>query len=231
MIDAKNKFREGFVMTTRPFKFANLKNPIQKFTILWAYSEQPIIKKELTESALNEIDNIHHQSHPLGFFDNKQKEEWLEKEIENVLKQSKSYNKVYKGEIVQTHIDGELVRLYPGEYNIIDNNKLTEIMSEDGYHAVLTKGIVELKDFKDKQHYLLSRGVSRHVANKWASMGFKELVYYKPYYELLNMFCNEREIYSDTFYRDIEGITMEFQMEREEKSLLEKNLPNNFLCY
>jgi len=51
MLDAKKKFREGFIMTKRPFKFANMKNPIQAFTVVWAYSEQPQIRPELTQTA------------------------------------------------------------------------------------------------------------------------------------------------------------------------------------
>lgn len=33
MINAKNKFRERFIMLQRPFVFAELENPLQKFTI------------------------------------------------------------------------------------------------------------------------------------------------------------------------------------------------------
>jgi hypothetical protein len=47
-------------------------------------------------------------------------------------------------------------------------------------------------------------------------MGFKELVYYKPYYEMLTMFCRDYEIYPDTFYEEVEGIPLSEQSGPEE---------------
>lgn len=32
------------------------------------------------------------------------------------------------------------------------------------------------------------------------------LVYYKPYYELLKIYCRSNEIYPDPFYIEVEGI-------------------------
>jgi hypothetical protein len=212
MIDAKNKFREGFIITLRPFSFENLNNPIQKFTILWAYSEQPKTVKELTETAKEEVDLILNNTYGPRFFTQKEKEEYIEEQINKVYTNPKNWDEQYKGEIVQTYIDGQLIRLYPSEYNIVSKDKLTEIMSEEGYHAVCAKGLYEIKDFRDKTHYLQSRGIPRHIANKWASMSFKEMVYYKPYYELLTMFCRDYEIYSDSFYEKIEGIKIKDQI-------------------
>lgn len=215
MINAKDKFREGFVMVMRPFQFTELRNPIQKFTIIWAYAEQPKIVRELTETAKEEVDLIENQSHGPRFFTSKDKEEYIQREIERVYANPKSWNENYKGEIVQTYIDGQLIRLYPDEYNIVSKEKLQEIMEEEGYHAVCSRGLYELKDFRDKAHYLKSRGVPKHIANKWASMSFKELVYYKPYYELLTMFCRDYEIYTDTFYEEVEGIKLADQVSHE----------------
>lgn len=232
MLDAKKKFREGFIMTKRPFKFANMKNPIQAFTIVWAYSEQPQIHPELTKTAREKLDEIEFATNPIGFFSAVQREEWIQKEIDKVLRNQKNYDPVYLGEIVQTFIDGELIRLYPDEYTIVDADKLAEIMEEEGYHAVCTKGLLDIADFRDKTHYLQSRAIPAHIANKWASMGFKELVYYKPYYELLKMFCRDHEIYADEFYDRVEGIPMEEQVQREMEALEafhERPYPNNFL--
>jgi len=198
-------------MIMRPFSFVELRNPIQKFTIVWAYSEQPVIRKELTETAKEEMDLVFNESKPIGFFRKEDKEEYINREIEKIEADSKSWNENYVGDVVQTYIDGQLIRLYPDEYKIISKEKLTEIMEEEGYHAVCSVGLYGLKDFRDKTHYLQSRGVSENIANKWASMGFKELVYYKPYYELLQLFCRDYEIYPDEFYRDIEGISMREQ--------------------
>jgi hypothetical protein len=226
MIDAKNKFREGFIITLRPFDFLELKNPIQKFTILWAYSEQPKTIKELTETAKEEIDLIVNNVYGPRFFTREEKDEYIEQQINKVYGDSKNWNECYKGEIVQTYIDGQLIRLYPDEYNIVSKDKLTEIMSEEGYHAVCSRGLYEIKDFRDKTHYLQSRGVSKHIANKWASMGFKEMVYYKPYYELLTMFCRDYEIYSDSFYEKVEGIKVEDQIPNIAKEITP---PANFM--
>lgn len=206
MIDARTRFKEGFVMVMRPFQFENLRNPIQKFTILWAYSEKPKIRKELTESAKEETDLIGNASFGPRFMTTKEKEEYVEKEVERVFRNPKNWEETYIGEVVQTYIDGQLVRLYPGEYNIIDKAKLQEILEEEGYHAVCSRGLYELKEFRDKQHYLRSRGITKGIANKWASASYKELVYYKPYYELLTLFCRDNEIYMDAFYEEVEGI-------------------------
>lgn len=215
MINAKDKFREGFIMIMRPFSFVELRNPIQAFTIVWAYSERPVTRKELTETAKEKMDLVYNESIPIGFFTKKDKEEYINKEIERISNDNKSWNEKYVGDVVQTYIDGQLIRLYPDEYNIISKEKLAEIMEEEGYHAVCSRGLYELKDFRDKTHYLQSRGVSENIANKWASMSFKELVYYKPYYELLEMFCRDYEIYPDEFYQEIEGISMEEQKKKD----------------
>jgi len=216
MLNARDKFREGFIMIMRPFKFAELRNPIQRFTIVWAYSEQPKISRELTQTASKEIDLIENTNYGPRFLRAGDKEEFIEKELERVYEQSKNWDEKYKGEIVQTYIDGQLIRLYPDEYNIVSREKLQEIMEEEGYHAVCSRGLFDLEDFRNKSHYLRSRGVSEHIANKWASMGFKELVYYKPYYEMLTMFCRDYEIYPDTFYEEVEGIPLSEQSGPEE---------------
>lgn len=232
MLDAKNKFREGFIMTKRPFRFAEMRNPIQAFTILWAYSEQPKIRLELTEVAREKIEEIEFATNPHGFFSSEHRQEWMMKEMDRITNNPKSYDQVYLGEIVQTFVDGQLIRLYPDEYTVVTSDKLTEIMQEEGYHAVCTKGLFEIEDFRNKTHYLQSRGIPSHIANKWASMSYKELVYYKPYYELLNMFCREHEIYADEFYDTIEGIPMQEQLEREREALKafsERPYPHNFL--
>ncbi len=232
MLDARSNFREGFIMTKRPFKFANMNNPIQAFTIVWAYSERPQIRPELTKTAIEKIEEIEFATNPIGFWNAKDREDWMEREIKGVVDNPKSYDPIYLGDIVQTYIDGELIRLYPEEYSIITEEKLAEIMQEEGYHAVFTEGLIGIKDFRDKLHYLKSRGVDSHTASKWAALSFKSLVYFKPYYELLTLFCRDHEIYADEFYDRVEGIPMEEQRAREERALAQFNkrpYPSNFL--
>lgn len=214
MIDARKRFKEGFIMLKRPFAFAELKTPLQKFTIVWAYSEKPKERKVISDLGKAKAEEVENSASPIGFFKPEDREEWIEKQIEKIYKDSKYNETIYEGEIVQTYIEGQLCRFYPDEYTIISQEKLTDIMSEEGYHTILDPAINKLSDFRTKKHYLQSRGVSEHIANKWASLSYKELVIYKPYYELLTMFCRSNEVYGDDkFYDAVEGITFEEQKE------------------
>jgi len=207
MINAKDKFREGFIMLQRPFDFIELKSPLQKFTILWAYSEQPVTKVVLNSDGKEELDLIENSSNPLGFWNQEDKEKYLQKEIDYIYSHKKYLETLYEGEIVQAYVEGQLCRFYPDEYTIVSKEKLNEIMLEEGYHVVCDNSLFEIKDFKDKKHYLQSRGVSERVARKWASLSYGNLVMYKPYYELLEMFCRPYEIISnDSFYEEVEGV-------------------------
>jgi len=209
MISAKDKFREGFIMLLRPFQFAELKNPIQKLTILWAYSEQPIIRNVLTAKSREKIEEIENST-PF-MFSQQSKDEWLESHIEKVINDSNNYENLYEGEIVQCIVEGQTTRFYPDEYRILGKDKVFDLMQDDGYHTILTDEVRKLPDFAEKCHYLRSRGVSKDKAEKWTSLSYQSLVMYKPYYELLQMFCREHEIYPDTFYEEVEGISLKDQ--------------------
>lgn len=214
MIDARKRFKEGFIMLNRPFSFAELKTPLQKFTIVWAYSEKPKEHQAITDLGKEKAEEVEHSTSRIGFFKPADREEWIEKEIEKIYKDPKYNETIYEGEMVQTYIEGRLCRFYPDEYTIVSQEKLTDIMSEEGYHTILDPAINKLSDFRTKKHYLQSRGISEHIANKWASLSYKELVIYKPYYELLKMFCRSNEVYGDDkFYDEVEGITFEEQKE------------------
>jgi hypothetical protein len=215
IINAKQKFREGFIMLLRPFDFGDLDQPLQKFTILWAYAERPVTREVITQAGLEKADEIENTSNPIGFWSGKDRDEWIGKEIEKVFQDPKYRETQYEGEIVQATIDGQLCRFYPGEYSIIGPEKLTDLMQEEGYHTILNPAIEKLPDFKRKQHYLRSRGVSKAVASKWASVTFRDLVIYKPYYQLLTMFCRPNEILVDPFYEEVEGISIEEQREAQ----------------
>lgn len=208
IIDAKNKFREGFIMLKRPFEFGDMKNPIQKLTIVYAYSERPVLENRLTDKAIEEIENLHNRGtfmNPTRFF-NETHEDYLERKLEEIYNIPSNFENIYKGDIVQCLIEGQMCRFYPDEYNIISQEKLNEIMSEEGYHAIVTPGLENIKAYKDTLHYIQSRGVSEAIAKKWAGLSFKDLIYFKPYYSLLEVFCRENEIYPDDFYEKVEGI-------------------------
>ncbi len=207
MIDAKNKFREGYILINRPFQFKEMECPVQKNTIVWAYSEKPVIESNLTEEAKEEVLLISDTS-GIGFMTGEHKQEYIAKEIESIYNNPKNYNHLHVGDIVQSTIDGVVCRFYPDEYEILSEEALTELLEEEGYHTICTQGLYRIKDFLDKAHYLRSRGVSKATAEKWASIGFKDQVYYKPYFGLLKMFCRPNEIYPDLFYKEVEGIAI-----------------------
>lgn len=214
MINAKDKFREGFIMLLRPFDFAELKNPLQKLTILWAYSEQPVLRDVLKPQAREKIDEICERPN-MSFLRKEDREEWINDQIKKICDNPSSHEKLYEGEIVQTYVDGQLCRFYPDEYKILTKERLAEIMEEEGYHVILGD-VKSLKDFNDKSHYLQSRGVSKNIADKWASLSFHSLVMYKPYFELLKIFCRWNEVYPDKFYEEVEGISID-----EQKAIIE----------
>lgn len=215
MIDAKNKFREGYILIKAPFKFVKLKEPVQQHTIVWAYSEQPLLRKKLTDKAFLEIDSLIHEDTfmnsriPFG----KDPEEWRNEQINQVYSSNQSYENIYEGDIVQATVNNQTTRFYPEEYSIINSEKISTLLEEEGYHAVCSPGLYSIKSFIDKVHYLRSRGISKNIAEKWASIGYKDLVYYKPYYELLKQFSRPVHIYPDLFYEKIEGISLEKQLE------------------
>lgn len=232
MINAKDKFREGFIMLQRPFCFAELNTPLQKFTILWAYSEKPIIKNVLTTEAKEKIDLIENSSNPIGFWKKEDKEDYLKREIEYVMNNPKNYDSLYEGEIVQCYVEGQLCRFYPDEYTIVSKEKLNDIMAEEGYHVICDNSLYLLKDFVDKKHYLQSRGVSERVAKKWASLSYGNLVMYKPYYELLEMFCRPYEIVADdNFYKEIENVdfTELKKVQKEFEEIKKEKIVERFL--
>ena len=213
-INAKEKFREGFIMLNRPFAFAELKDPLQRFTILWAYAEAPVTRTVVSQAGLEKADEIENTTGAIGFWGVDSRTEWIEKEIEKVYNNPKYQEVQYEGEIVQAFVDGQLCRFYPDEYSIIGPEKLTDIMQEEGYHTICSEAIYGLPDFRNKKHYLQSRGVPERIAKKWASVTFRDLVIYKPYHQLLTMFCRDHEIYPDSFYEEVEGISIEEQQER-----------------
>jgi hypothetical protein len=219
IIDAKNKFREGFIMLNRPFQFTEMKNPIQKLTIVYAYAEQAKFENRLTIDALKKIDEISNESSLMNKnkFINESHEDYVERQLTKIYESPSNIEKVYKGEIVQCIIDGQTCRFYPDEYSLISQEKLNEIMIEEGYHAIVTNGLEKIKAYQDVLHYLKSRGVGDVVAKKWAGLTFKDLIYFKPYYELLDMFCRDYEIYPDEFYREVEGVVFDETKDNQRK--------------
>jgi hypothetical protein len=211
MIDAKNKFREGFVLIRRQFHFADMESPIQKLTIAYAYSEGPKTVKMLTREAMDKADEIRMQNFAGRFLPTASDdvEDYIDMQLEQLFLDPNSNYDHYEGEIVQIEIEGKTIRLYPDEYSVMSKDRMRQLLEEDGYHAICSDSLLKLKSFRDQTHYLKSRGVPEATANKWVSVSYGELVYYKPYFELLQMFCRDHEIYPDSFYERVEGVSFE----------------------
>jgi hypothetical protein len=226
MVNAKDKFREGFIMLKRPFDFGDLDVPLQNLTILWAYSERPVIKNYLSSEAMEKIADIENTTPPLGFFSTEERDEYIERKIQWVYDNPKMYEPLYEGDIVQSVVNGQTVRFYPSEYTIVNSEKLAEIMAEEGYHTICNPSLYKTKDFTDKVHYLVSRGVNKRNAEKWASLGYRDMVMYKPYYELLTMFTRPQHIIADDkFYIEVEGIDFT-ELKEHQKELTTENFIN-----
>lgn len=207
MIDAKSKFREGFILIKQPFKFVE-GLVIQMNTIVWAYSEKPITRQELNSAGVEKLETIRHTTPPFFFGSSAktQEENWFSAEVDKVFEDLKNYDQIYEGEVVQCTIEGVTCRFYPNEYSVLELSRVQEILEEEGYHTVVSNTLKSLEPFKTSVHYLKSRGISKSVAEKWVSTTYKDLVYYKPYYSLLSMFARSWEMYPDKFYEEVEGI-------------------------
>jgi hypothetical protein len=192
---AKNKFREGWILLLQPFQFVEMAFPIQKHTMVYAYAEKPTFRRKLKKEAKEKIDDINNSPAFAFMSTNKAVSEVKEEKIIEIMDDPKSYDQIYTGEIVQTEMDNALLRFMPDEYKIISEDFLSDILSGEGYHTLISKKLETVKEYRDRFHYLQSRGINAVTARKWASIGYKDLVYYKPYGTLVEMYCREHEIY------------------------------------
>lgn len=204
---AKDKFREGWIMLLRPFRFAELSKPLQKMTIVWAYAERPVIEKELNDKGKElkkELDDNYGKVSTI-FENSPMRKSTFETESNYHDRIEQEYNRIfqyyntkelYKGEIVQTYIEGNLTRFYPEEYSIISKETFEAVINEPTHDLVVNNpSVYQLLDVKTKVHYLQSRGISEERAKLWVSSSLKDNVYFTPCQELLEIFCREEEIY------------------------------------
>lgn len=226
---ARDRFKEGWIMITRPFQFAET-GPIQKMSIFYAYSERPTYHEILSDAAKAEIETIENQS---SLFSRKilgqSHQNFIDDSVGVVLERPSSYEEIYDGEIVQIYIGETVVRLFPDEYKILTEEKVSDYMSREGFHMVKNSELLTtLKDFLNQKHYLQSRGVTEKAAERMVSPLFRAMVYYKPYFELLEMFARNHEIFEDPFYTKVEGI--KFQRIKKDKNDSKRN-GNSILTY
>lgn len=219
-MNTKNNFREGFITTLRPFDFAEFDFIIPKLTILYAYIERPIIEQVLNEKGRELIDELYDKGffskHKQGFRESKAEYELRIAEHERLIYNNKSNVKeIFKGNIVQTTIESHTIRLYPEEYNVTSHEALMKIINGEEYlMKKINNNIFKTKEMIDKTHYLTSRGISLQYAEKLASSGLKDLVYYLPHPELQVMFCRKHEMSFipdfEDYYNNVYGGYEEF---------------------
>lgn len=203
MINAKDKFREGYIRLKRPFEFAELDEPLQELTVLYAYAEKPVFTKVLTDQARQVIDQISRKPYWGSLVD---KQNYIDQQVEIVLGMDGSHKEEYEGEIVQCYVGKTLCRFYPDEYSILSEEALQVLYDEEGYHVMVNNdALYSLPSVKDRMFYCQSRGIDKNTALRWAVKGMKELVYFKPYFQLLELFA--RNIFTpDPFYERVEGL-------------------------
>lgn len=210
-MNAKNKFREGWIMLLRPFEFAELKKPLQKMTILYAYSEKPIINMVLNEKGREELKWLNHYWDKKGgglsdfhkmyqrrlFEDDDTYDERMGRYLDKIFRDY-CIEEDYKGEIVQCYVEGQMCRFYPEEYNIISRETFEHLLTCDEREyqiEIENKSHFDIKTVKERIFYIQSRGVSKEKAMKMSSKEAKDSVIFRPQQAILEMFCREHEIY------------------------------------
>ena len=214
-IDAKNSFREGWVMLNRPFDFAEFDSALSKLTLVYVYTEQPIITKKVKDEVQKELDDIYdpgfYSEHKRGAFESV---EDYESRIAGTLKliydKKDNYDYTHEGNIVQCVIHGETCRFYPDEYNIIQDDTLKMAIEEDSYKMIVDNpNVFELSEIKQRIFYMRQRGINPKTALKYASFGLKDAIYYIPHPELSKLYCNRNEMRYvpeyEEYYDDVYG--------------------------
>jgi len=186
----KQRFREGWIMLLRPFEFAELSKPLQKMTILYAYSEKPLIKMEITKKGqelLNEAyENIDKPFTPTTTpaqrkwrraFSEKEGNTFYNKRVEyelEALKKEHTTIEFYKGQVVQCDVEGTMCRFYPDEYNMIQQDTFDHVLTSDDYTMEIEgETAFGMPEVKEKIHYIRSRGISEKTAKRIASHNLK----------------------------------------------------------
>lgn len=214
----ENYFREAWIMLKQPFKFVEMEQPLQRFTVLYAYADQPLIKytlddkgKELKQEIIDSLDS--------GFLGGNHKykkqfretDEEFSKRINDELDYiDEHYSKVqiYEGHIVECTVEGVRCRFYPDEYSIISQDTFNMVVSgEEFILKTEVPSVFKIQQIKDKIFYMKNRGIPEQIAKKWASFSLKDAVYFKPRIEVLKYFCRDNEIYlPDMDYSDVDNV-------------------------
>lgn len=226
-----NYFREAWIMLKRPFKFVEMEQPLQRFTVLYAYADCPLIKytlndkgRELKEEIMNSLDSGFlggNHKYKKGF---RESDEEHSKRINDELDYIDNHYstvEIYEGHMVQCTVEGVLCRFHPEEYSIIGQDTFNMVVSgEEFFLKTEIPSVFKIQQIKDKIFYMKNRGIPEQIAKKWASFSLKDAVYFKPRIEVLEHFCREPEIYLPD--DDYEEASLKFL--EKQKANLQTNL-------
>jgi hypothetical protein len=195
-MNAKLKFREGWIMLLQPFDFANLSKPLQKLTILYAYSEKPIIEMSLTDKGYDLLNAADRKFvYKKAFLDDDDYSEELNRYTNQVINEHSTIEH-YKGELVQCIVEGQMCRFYPEEYKVIERKTFEHILTATEYTMdIENHTMFEREEVTKRIHYIRSRGINKSLAERMSSADAKDAVIFRPKIELLEYFCRENEIY------------------------------------
>lgn len=209
---AKEMFREGWIMLLRPFQFGELSKPLQKMTILYAYSEKPIIERTLNEEGKKKLEELkehwnqdgkssmmdYHKTYSKRFGETGAEYDYRMNEIYNYIFKTYATVEEYHGQIVQTYVEGVLCRFFPEEYNVISRETFEHLLSCDESEYLIEvedPKFFEIGPIKDRLFYIQSRGIDKELALKMASGEAKDAVIFRPQQAVLEAFCRPHEIY------------------------------------
>lgn len=197
-------------MLKRPFAFAELSKPLQKMTILYAFSEKPIITMELNAKGIEEMKILNEScGKSIVAFggDIKYKKRFGESDDSYEVRISEYIDQIfiehstqenYQGEIVQCYVEGQMCRFYPEEYSVISKETFYHLLTCDDQEYTIdveSEEIFETKALKERLFYIRSRGISKGKAMKMNCGEARDAVIFRPGQAILEMFCREHEIY------------------------------------
>lgn len=199
-------------MLKRPFEFSELKRPLQKMTVLYAYSEKPIITiafNEETKKELEELSEAWDRKGKIGLLGmgSKYSIKFGETEEEYDERMSAYYDRTvslgrtveeYEGEIVECYVEGTRCRFFPGEYQIISKETFDHLLTCDPREyqiEIENRSFYEQTEIKNKIFYIRNRGINKDMAIRMASAEAKDNAIFRPQPAVLEMFCRSYEIY------------------------------------
>jgi len=207
-MEAKYRFKEGWIMLNKPFKFIELEKPLQKMTVLYAYSEKPLVKMILTSEAQEEIDfaydeyglNIGVRKSKWRVLFNESEEDYNERFDMQMdqLRETGCTVEQYDGELVQCYVEGQLCKFYPDEYTVIKKDTFELLLTSESAHVLeiqKNSSYYNQDNVKDRIYYLRSRGINKDLATRMSSKEANDAVIFRPRPELLAIFCRPHEIY------------------------------------